>query len=59
MHWTVDNCIISLIHVDTRLHTTTSHFPKIGDADATVMKETLEDLNKLIKCSITKISYEE
>ena len=57
--WMVDQFTISLIHLDTRLHTTTLCTPQIGDVDETVMINTLKDINELIKYSITNISYKE
>ena len=56
--WMVDKYAIILIHVDTRLRTTTLCVPKFADVDVVVMKETLEDVNKLIKYSINNNLYE-
>ena len=53
----VDKCTISLIHVDTKSHTTTLCVPNFGDVDETVMNDTLKDVNELIEYSITQIPF--
>ena len=50
--WMVDKHKLSLLHVEIKLHTTTLCVPKFEDVDKFFIKETLEDINVLIKCSL-------
>ena len=56
-HWIVDQCTISLMHVDTNAHAIKTNVPNLVDIDERVMKETLKDVNELIKYALTKIPF--
>ena len=52
MFWMVNKDMLSLMHVDANKHTTTLCVPKFEDLNEVIMKETLEDITELIKCSL-------